>query len=171
MSCLRNHFQVQGHENVLSCFLEEFKFCYSFSCYIDMYVFDSFWVDLCLRCEIRGLASFFCIWISSCLNTSWWRDCSLLYWIVEYKKKKNYKNCNFWHPCQKLVGQRRKGLFFFLDSKLCSTGLCFYPFARTPLFDACTFQLCFAIEKCVFSSFILLFHILVLLFGISWYFT
>ena len=158
MSCLRNHFQVQGHENVLSCFLEEFKFCYSFSCYIDMYVFDSFWVDLCLRCEIRGLASFFCIWISSCLNTSWWRDCSLLYWIVLA-------------PLPKISWPKKKGFVFFLDSKLCSTGLCFYLFARTPLFDACTFQLCFAIEKCVFSSFILLFQILVLLFGISWYFT
>ena len=105
MSCLRNHFQVQGHESVLSCFLEEFKFCYSFSCYIDMYVFDSFWVDLCLWCEIRGLASFFCIWISSCLNTSWWRDCSLLYWIVLT-------------PLPKLSWPKKKGFVFFSTLKI-----------------------------------------------------
>ena len=54
--------------------------------------------------------------------------------------------------------------FFFLHSKLYSTGLYFfYPFARTLLSDA--FQLCFEIEKCVFSNFVLLFQILVLLFG------
>lgn len=100
MSCLRNHIQVQGHENVLSCFLEDFKFCYSFSCYIDMYVFDSFWVDLCLWCLIRGLASFFCVWISSCLSTIWWRDYSLLYWIVLA-------------PLPEISWPKKKGFVFF----------------------------------------------------------
>ena len=62
------------------------------------------------------------------------------------------------------LAKEERVLFFFLHSKLYSTGLYFfYPFARTLLSDA--FQLCFEIEKCVFSNFVLLFQILVLLFG------
>ena len=86
-------------------FLKSFKFYCSFSCYIDMYVFDSFWVDLCLWCEIRGLASLF----------------AFGYLVVSAPFDEEtvlYSTEGSWHPGQKSAGQRRKGLVFFSTLKI-----------------------------------------------------
>ena len=104
----------------------------------------------------KGLDSFFCMWVSSFLNTIYWRNC--LFSTV----------CS-WYLCQTLIGS--KCIYLFLGVYL-FLGLCFAPFvymsAFMPLlcwFDYYSFVVYFEISRELSSGAIFLLMI-VFIFGI-----